>query len=174
MTTAANECQELKNIQYKTMLLSGQGGHIVTNTASNLDLSGVGMILERESKRNKKEPWSKINKTAKIVKLNEYAAKLAEEKSLNKPETLQLKRYLLSSLDRKRLVRVKDVTYDKETGKITDIPCLSFNPSSRKFTLKRNDKRTSTLKSLGHGRSTRKKQSKEEKIDGDIKDNLTK
>lgn len=174
MTTATNDCQELKNIQYKTMLLSGQGGHIVSNSVSNLDLSGVGMILEQESKRNKKEPWSKLNKTAKITKLHDYANRLATEKSLTKPETAQLKRYLLSSLDRKRLVRVKDVTYDKETGKITNIPCLAFSPTSRKFTLKRSDKRTSTLKSLGHGRSTRKKQGKEEKIDGDIKDNLSK
>ena len=91
----------------------------MTNTTSNFDLSGVGMILDRESKRNKKEPWSKLNKTAKITKLQEYAGKIAVERKLTKPETLQLKRYLMSSLDRKRLIRVKDVTYDKEVGKIT-------------------------------------------------------
>ena len=46
------------------------------------------------------------------------------------------------------MVRAKDVIYDKVTGLITSIPCLLFNSVLKKFTLKRCDKRQSTLKSL--------------------------
>jgi len=73
-----------------------------------------------------------------------------------------LKKYLEESLDKKKLQCVKDVQYDKTTGKIKSIPNLHFNIATRKFTIKRNEKRVSTLKSLGTGQqqpktSTKKK-----------------
>ena len=46
---------------------------------------------------------------------------------------------------------MKDVIYDKVTNKIKSIPCLLFNTVTRTYTLKRSDKRVSTLKSLGVG-----------------------
>ncbi|NBO70125.1 hypothetical protein EBV26_06510, partial [bacterium] len=42
----------------------------------------------------------------------------------------------------------KDVVYDKTTGTITSIPCLIYHAGFKKFTLKRCEKRQSTLKSL--------------------------
>ena len=63
-----------------------------------------------------------------------------------------LKQYLTLSLDKKKIQHVKDVLYDKATGKIKAIPSLHFNPATRKFTLKRCEKRVSTLKSLGRGK----------------------
>ena len=73
---------------------------------------------------------------------------------------------LSMGLERSRLAHVKDVNYDTSTGKIISIPYLSFESSNRKFTLKRNERRTSILKSLGPGK-TRKKL---EKIEPNIKD----
>jgi len=64
----------------------------------------------------------------------------------------ELKHYLTDSLDKKKLQHVKDVLCDKVTGKITGIPTLHFNPATRKYTLKRAEKRVSTLKSLGKGK----------------------
>ena len=65
-------------------------------------------------------------------------------------------------MDRKRLTSIKDVTYDKDTGVIKTIPSLTFNPTTRKFTLKRSDKRTSTIKHLTPD-NKKKKESKEKK-----------
>jgi len=48
----------------------------------------------------------------------------------------------------KKLNRVKDVNYDKETGIIKDIPPLCYIKQTQHFTLKNIDKRVSTLKSL--------------------------
>ena len=62
------ECQELKNIKYKTMLLSGNNKKMiesVTNDISNLDL-----LLDKENKLNKKESWNKLDKSVKLEKIN--------------------------------------------------------------------------------------------------------
>ena len=56
--------------------------------------------------------------------------------------------FLKDSLDKKELLRVKDVIYDKNTGIIKDIPALHYIKSNKHFTLKNIDKRISTLKSL--------------------------
>ena len=49
---------------------------------------------------------------------------------------------------------VDEIQRDKITGKIIAIPTLHFNVTNRKFTLKRAEKRVSTLKSLGKGKKT--------------------
>ena len=159
-----NECQELKNIKYKTMLLSGTSTDI-TPSVGNTDTTNIDILLDKERKMNKKEPWSKLDKTVKIKKLDDYVARVTDEHSLTPLETQSLKDYLTTSLDRKKLQRVKDVQYDKALGIIKCIPSLHFNTTTRTFTLKRSDKRVSTLKSLGKGKTR-----KNNKIDVNIKD----
>ena len=119
----------------------------------------VDSFLENESKKNKTDTWNKIDKTSKIKQLNEFVDKtiITEYTNLTSGELADLKKYLEESLDKKKLQCVKDVQYDKTTGKIKSIPNLHFNPSSRKFTIKRNEKRVSTLKSLGTGQQPKTK-----------------
>lgn len=119
----------------------------------------VDSFLEKESKKNKTDTWNKIDKTSKIKQLNEFVEKtiITEYTDLTVDELNILKKYLEESLDKKKLQCVKDVQYDKLTGKIKSIPNLHFNPASRKFTIKRNEKRVSTLKSLGVGQPPRTK-----------------
>ena len=74
--------------------------------------------------------------------------------NLSANDVTELKQYLIESIDKKKLQHVKDVHCDKATGKIVSIPTLHFNPTTRKFTLKRSEKRVSTLKSLGKGKKT--------------------
>lgn len=130
-----------------------------TNKSSQLNLGweNIDSLLTIETKQNKLESWSKLNKTLKLKFLNEYARRIAKEKELCQDETNGLIQYLSNVLETKRLNSVKDVLYDKENGKITNIPLLTFNDTTRKFNLKRSDKRASTLKSLGRGRNRTKK-----------------
>ena len=153
-----NECQELKNIKYKTMLLSGNKTEIKPNVSN--DISNIDAFLEKECLINKCEPWSKLDKTAKIHRLYEYAEKLSHEHKLNIQEFKLLKKYISLRLDKKQLQCVKDVNYDKEGGKIVSIPNLNFNKITRKFTLKRDHKRVSTLKSLAPKKSPSTKKNK--------------
>jgi hypothetical protein len=139
------ECIELKNIMYKTMLLSG---NIIKESKSVNDMVNIEKFLEEEKNNNKSEPWSKLDKTVKIKKLLEYAETYKTEKNLSEEEYTSLVVFLKDCLNRKKLIRVKDVIYDKGVGTIKDIPALVFNKPNKHFTLKNIDKRVSTLKSL--------------------------
>ena len=139
------ECIDLKNIKYKTMLLHGAP---LKETTSSSDLSNLEKFLEDEKNNNQKEPWSKLDKTVKTKKMLYFAEDYCKEKELDETESELLIQFLKDCLDRKKLARVKDVVYDKESGAIKEIPALFYNKSSRHFTLKNVDKRVSTLKSL--------------------------
>ena len=140
-----NECQELKNIKYKTMLLNGAP---INETKSSNDLSNLEKFLEAEKINNSNEPWCKLNKTIKIKKLLEYVEVYSKEKNLDEEETKILTSFLRDSIDKKKLSRVKDVIYDKINGNVKEIPALTYMKSNKHFTLKNMDKRVSTLKSL--------------------------
>ena len=139
------ECIELKNIKYKTMLLSG---NIIQEIKSSNDLTNLDKFLEDNKTKNQNEPWSKLDKTVKTKKLLSFADNYCKEKSYDAEESKLLVAFLKESLDRKRLQRIKDVDYDKASGEIKDIPALHFNKATKHFTLKNLDKRISTIKSL--------------------------
>lgn len=146
------ECQELKNIKYKTMLLSGHNKKMietVTNDISNLDL-----LLDKEIKQNKQETWNKLDKSIKMEKINNYIETLTSKHKLTNAEQKSLKVYLSSALDKKNLYKNKEVDYIKESGKLENIPSLQFNNTTRKFSLKKSTTHVSTAKALG---PTRKK-----------------
>ena len=143
--TISEECLELKNIKYKTMLLNGNP---LKETKSENDLSNLDNFLEDEKNNNVNEPWCKLNKTIKTKKILEFVEKYKSEKNLDQEEEKALLMFLKDCLDRKKLQRVKDVDYDKPNGSIKEIPALSYTKANKHFTLKNMDKRVSTLKSL--------------------------
>lgn len=155
MNDINNNCQELNDIRYKTMFITG-GGINNNNIVETGNEKNISLILDNELLKNKSEPWSKLNKTAKILKIKDYINLCAKNNKLNTEEKNSLEKYLLNSLDRKRLTNLKDVQYDKDKGVIKSIPMLQFNTTTRKFTLKRNEKRTSTVKHLTQTTKTKK------------------
>jgi hypothetical protein len=150
-STPINECQELKNIKYKTMLLNGVQ---LPETKSSNDISNLDKFLENEKNNNVNEPWCKLNKTIKMRKLQDYVTVYKEDNKLSDDEGELLITFLKDCIDRKKLQRVKDVIYDKENGKIKEIPSLHYMKSNKHFTLKNLDKRVSTLKSLAPKKTT--------------------
>ena len=158
------ECIELKNIQYKTMLLTGKN-QIAPFKEDNSDLINVENILDKEKILDQLVPWNRLEKTAKIQKLIHYSEKYAIKEKLSKTEKHSLKNQLISYLDKKLLLRNKDVVYDKDNGIITDIPALEWAANTKRFTLRRNNK-SSNIKTP----KTRKKTDKNEKIDISNKD----
>jgi len=141
----SNECQELKNIKYKTMLLNGVQ---IPETKSSNDMTNLDKFLENDKNNNVNEPWCKLNKTIKMKKLQEYVSIYKENNNLCDDESELLITFLKDCIDRKKLQRVKDVIYDKENGRIKEIPALHYMKTNKHFTLKNIDKRVSTLKSL--------------------------
>ena len=139
------EDQALKNINYKNMLLTGNYSMLKPDVVTHPNIDN---ILENEKNANKSDPWNKLDKSAKVVKLKEYATRYGKEQECNDAEITALYRFLLANLEQKKLLRAKDVVYDKVTGIVTSIPCLIYHAGLKKFTLKRCEKRQSTLKSL--------------------------
>jgi hypothetical protein len=141
------ECIELKNIQYKTMLKTGVP-IAQSKTSSFQNLNNLDKFLEDEKTMNENEPWCKLNKTAKIKKMLEYVEIYKLNNNLDNEESIILINFLKDCLDRKKLQRIKDVIYDKENGFIKEIPALFYSKQNRHFTLKNIEKRISTIKSL--------------------------
>jgi hypothetical protein len=135
----------LKNINYKNMLLTGNYSLLKPDIVTNPNIDD---ILENEKNANKNDPWNKLDKSAKFGKLKEFAARHGKKENYTEQEIAVLYQFLTSALDQKKLMRAKDVIYDKTTGEITSIPCLIYHAGFKKFTLKRCEKRQSTLKSL--------------------------
>ncbi len=131
-----------ENMKYKTMFVPS------TENNSAANLANLDKFLENEKTVNSNEPWSKLDKTAKIKKLIIFADKYKIEHNLSDEEHVFLINFFRDCLDKKKLQRVKDVNYSKETGEIKDIPALFFNKTNNHFTLKNIDKRVSTLKGL--------------------------
>lgn len=149
-----DECIELKNIKYKSMLLNG----VQKETEIKSNLFQVEEFLEKEMKTSTENiPWTKLEKATKLKKLMEFALVHSEKLKLNEDELDNLKTVLKEAIDRKHLQRVKDVTYDKEKCIIHEIPLLYFNENTRKFIIRRNDKKSNTIKtSLGPKRKSAK------------------
>lgn len=139
------DCNELKTLKYKSMVLNGIPW---PENKSSSDLANLDKFLENEKITNSNEPWSKLDKTAKIKKLILFANNYKILNNLTDDEYDQLIIFFKDCLDKKKLQRVKDVNYNKETGEIKDIPALCYNKPSNHFTLKNLDKRVSTLKGL--------------------------
>jgi len=117
--------------------------------ANETSYSKMEQLLENEKQKNKTAPWNKLDKTVKIQKLHSFAEKYGKEHSLPVNDVKSLKRFFVECLEKGKLLKTKDVVYDKDTHELVNIPSLFFNVTGRNFTLRILDaKRVSTLKSL--------------------------
>ena len=137
------ECLELRNINYQTMLL---------NNKSNIDsnkvcTNNIETFLNNEMELNKKKTWSKLSKADKLKKLINFSIIYSKKNKLGDNETKMLQNYFIEELGKKRLQKIKDVIYDIESGEIKNIPKLVFLKDKKRFTIKR-ERKTNTLSSL--------------------------
>ena len=131
----------------------------------NIDIHNM---LEKEKQNNKKESWNKLDKTMKIQKLHSFAEKYIKENSLPIKNIKTLKHFFSDSLDNSKLLKTKDVIYDKEKGEIISIPSLTMNKDTKNFTLKQCEKRVSTIKSLTPKRVSSKNSSLDKNEEEDL------
>lgn len=137
-----SEINELKNIKYKTSMLSS-----TRQPNEKTDMNKLDMFLENEKTANQSEPWNKLDKTTKYKRLQEFAENFSIEKSLTLKEKEDLVIFLKDAVDKKKIYKVKDIIYDKENNLIKEIPGLVYLKSEHKsFTLKNINTKMSTLK----------------------------
>ena len=148
-----NKMQEpdLKQNKYKNIINIFPG----SNETNAMNYNIIDSLLEKEKLHNKTETWNKLDKTVKIQKLHIFAEKYGKDNNLPVKDIKSLKSFFIDCLEKNKLQKTKDVTYDKEKREIISIPALFFNVANRNFTLKILDaKRVSTLKSLTPKRTT--------------------
>lgn len=116
-------------------------------------------IIESNMLLSDGKGWTKLSKTEKLVKFNEFAITYCQENSISE-KTEDLEKFLKKKLDQKRLVSVKELDYNAEEGVIHNIYGLEY--VDEKFILLRAEKRSSTLKSL----APKKKQTVKIKLNG--------
>jgi hypothetical protein len=114
------------------------------------NIESIDKYLEDEKNANAIEPWSKLDKTTKIRKLIAFAEEYKTLNGLTEEQHSNLVSFFRDCLDKKRLHKVKDVIYNKDTGEVTDVPGLTLNPTTHNYSLKVVEKqRVSTLKGKG-------------------------
>jgi hypothetical protein len=155
-----DECIELKNIEYQTMLLnSNSSSHkeLRPKNNNNTSLKDVNEMLESEQSYEKMS-WSRLTKSNKIKKIYYYVDELKEKNDLSEMDISDIKEYIKKCFDRKLLSKSKQIIYDKKNGVITDIPSLIIltkdTKRKKRFTMKMNDTKSSTLKNLSKGRAS--------------------
>jgi hypothetical protein len=132
----------MNNIYFGKVLLQKQTNKL--SPAQNM--KNLDSFLEDEKLCNQNDGWNKLNKTIKMSKLNEYSETYSQQHELTDVETERLKIYLHECLEKKKLTRVKDVLYDKNTGSIKDIKGLKYYKANQRFSLKNSDSIMSTRK----------------------------
>ena len=157
-----DDCLTLKNINYQTMLLNRNSTiNVDKDETSNID---TYLLKEQEMIGAGKKPWNKLEKITKINKLNEFVDDFSKTEDISIEISAEIKRYLRTSLERKRLQRIKDVTYDALKGKIVKIPGFTYNKKNNKYALRRVDKKNSISKSLApQKQKTKRKKSRRKK-----------
>lgn len=116
--------------------------HTMKSDASS---SNMDILLERENQHNKTLTWNKLDLTMKMQKLSIFAEKYSTENNLNIKDLLL---FFNTCLEKKRLQKKKDVTYDEIKHEIISIPSLLQKDDGIFYLKNLDSKRVSTLKSL--------------------------
>lgn len=141
-------CQELANIEYQNMLLNG-GNKTESKSKEQVGtIQNIEDFLEKEKQLESMLPWGKLNKNKKYQKISEYIENFSKTNNISEKNKTELLVAVKIALNRKKLQRVKDVTYNKETGIIKNIPAFEYDKENNTITLKTSERKQSTLKSL--------------------------
>lgn len=130
----------------------------VLNNASFEDIMEMeSNMMNASNDATSTESWFKLSKSAKLAKLMIFVEQFSETHNLSQDEKNIMVNYLRECLDKKKLQRIKDVIYNRENGQIVEIPDLVYIRHKKHFTLRNNEKKSSTLRSLGPRKTTARK-----------------
>ena len=103
---------------------------------SNTTPEDMLLFLDNENKTNEKDSWNKLGKTKKLTLLSDYADTYGLDQKFSVEQIAQLKTYFKYSLNVTKLLKLKDIIYNKELQKIENIPMLCNE--NNKFFINRN------------------------------------
>jgi hypothetical protein len=144
--------KHMSKIDYKSIITTGKSMSSIPTTEEKVET-----FLLNEHKANRS--WSQLDKISRIERLNNYADKVGIERNMDEQSIIELKTYFKTLVDKKKLLRSKEVIYDKKTDTVTDVPLVIIRENGKKYkySLKRVDNRQSTLKNLAPRRKLKRK-----------------
>jgi|TARA_B110000114_G_scaffold165319_1_gene185568 hypothetical protein len=131
------ECKEYNSLKYRTMIMTGKDiGQKLQHESSQQELD---KFLQEEQTANEKQSWTKLSKTERLKKIDAFIKNtFVKQYSLQEEEIEKLNAFINKALERKKLLKSFELSYNEETGMIEEIPALLFNRKSRRFTLNKN------------------------------------
>ena len=126
------QCKEFNSLKYRTLISTG------TNIESTVDTSeeAINNFLNMDIENNKKGIWSKLTKTEKTKKIKNYVNNvLKPEYNLTDEEMATATRFFTITMERKKLSKNNELTYNQDEGLIEQIGGLNFNTDTRRFTI---------------------------------------
>ena len=116
---------------------------IIDNTNISDENDIINFLKEKQSVKTN-DTWSKVDKTTKILKVNEFIDDIfRKEQLLNDFQCDKCKEYLMEQIDKKRINKNKDVVYKDE--RILSIQNFTYNKVTNKPNITC-EKRASTLR----------------------------
>lgn len=107
----------------KTISVAASNGikvpDIDTSSADDIDA-----FLNKKIDKQSTESWNNLDRTAKLRKLSAFADMYTAANGLTEADRNALVAFFRDTLEKKKLIRVKEVIYDKENGMVNDIPGL--------------------------------------------------
>jgi len=127
-----DECKEYNSLKYRTMISTGAN----IDTFSDSTEETLNKFLNLDIENNKKGVWSKLSKTEKIKKIKSYVKdNLTTTHGLTEEEENTAIRFFILMIERKKLSKNNELSYNQENGNIDQIGGLIFHPDTRKFTI---------------------------------------
>lgn len=120
-----------------SMIMTGK--NIEQNLLHESSQQELDKFLQDEQTANEKQSWCKLSKTERLKKIDSFIADIfVKQYSLSEEETENLKGFVNKLLERKKLLKTNELSYNEENGTIDEIPALLFNNKTRRFTLNKN------------------------------------
>ncbi|ADX05952.1 hypothetical protein 162322560 [Organic Lake phycodnavirus 1] len=132
MNELKSDCKEYNALNYRTLIHTGSTLH-TTNVVTTEE--SLANFLNDDMDKNRKGIWSKLTKTAKIVKIKKYIKDIRESYNLTQDEVNKTTNLLTKMIERKKLSKNNELVYNQDSGHIESIPGLTFNKTSRVFSL---------------------------------------
>jgi hypothetical protein len=128
---STDECKEYNSLKYRTLISTGNSIDIPPSVITEESLDN---FLNLDIENNKKGVWTKLSKTEKYKRIKEYVdSKLTTTHQLDETERATAIKFFSVLLDRKKLSKNNELTYNKDNGCIEQISGLVFNATTRKF-----------------------------------------
>lgn len=141
---AESTTNDYNSMKYKNNILKNSNTEYTTHTLTEESLND---FLNKDIEQNRKNGWTKLSKTEKYKRIKDYIDnKLTLQYQLDNNDKITAHKFFNLLLERKKLSKTNDLTYNKEEHFIEQITGLIFNTTTRKFSITAEIKTNKTIK----------------------------